>query len=225
MIAPPVVARALAIAVLALGAGCRPRASETPRAESGVPAANRAVGTTTTGDGDRCAALALTPSAAYTTIDVPPPPGLLHASRFDSGASRALAFVDPPAGWQMPAGVTFEIVGAPRVERERIVVRGTLANTTATPQRVYLWDAGLGLFPLALTGTGITRHPVDPQTQRPEVYPATSLYLLPAGAQWTFESAVILPCYTFKPGQSATVRWTLTSEDHHIDGAIEVKLP
>ena len=73
-----------------------------------------------------------------------------------------------PKDWRTPAGVTFRLVGAPRVERERVVIKAELVNATKTEQRLYLWEAGVGYFGADLVGNGIgLGRPVENQPPFP----------------------------------------------------------
>ena len=53
--------------------------------------------------------------------------------------------------WTLPAGVTFTLA-APTIEDRQIVLRGVLANTTTTPQPVFLTEAGAGFFHATVIG-------------------------------------------------------------------------
>ena len=139
--------------------------------------------------------------------------------------SGAPPFVPEPKDWRTPAGVTFRLVDAPRVERERVVIKAELVNATKTEQRLYLWEAGVGYFGADLVGNGIGRRQVENQQPFPEIIPATGLTILPAGAHWVFEIALILPCYTFTPGQEAKVSWYFNLADHASHGQVPIKLP
>jgi len=171
-------------------------------------------------------------TAAFPTVaaigdrDPSPPPGLQISTRFPgSGTPGAPPYVEMPKDWRVPPGVTFRIVGTPRVERGRITLRGQLANTTKTKQRLYLWEAGHGLFQLMLVGDGVAQRPVDARQQPPEVYPATAMYTIPAGARWRFESSIDLRSYAFPSGETATLYWEFNSADHMLRSEIAVKLP
>jgi hypothetical protein len=133
--------------------------------------------------------------------------------------------VPEPKDWRTPAGVSFQLVGAPRVERERVVIKGELVNATKTEQRLYLWEAGVGYFGADLIGNGIGRRPIETQESFPGVLPATGLTVLPAAAHWVFELALILPCYTFTPGQEAKVHWYFNLIDNASQGLVSIKLP
>ncbi len=171
----------------------------------------------------RCVELA-GPNGGHVGVgDHPPPPGVRSSNQWtrDPGAPP---FVPAPKGWRTPAGVTFRLAGAPRVERERVVIKGELVNATKAEQRLYLWEAGMGYFGAELVGSGIARRPLD-QPRLPEIYPATGLTILPAGVHWVFEIALYLPCYTHAPGQEAKVAWTFNLADGSSHGEVPIKLP
>ena len=206
----------LAIGVSALGCRARLGGSSAQAASAGPDA-----GLVT----DRCGALSGPLGAAFASVgDHPVPPGVRSSSQWHTDPD-APPFAPPPKDWRTPAGVTFRLVGAPRVERERIIIRGELTNASKTEQRIYVWEAGMGMFPPMLGGSGVARKPIDPARRFPEIYPATSLMVLPAGMHWVWEMAVILPCYTYTPGQAATVYWGFNSIDNAFHGELPVKLP
>jgi hypothetical protein len=208
-------ARRMALASLAatlVTAGCRAKA-----APAGGASGGRA-------EAARCLALAGPRGGSVGVGDHPPPPGVRSSNQWtrDPGAPP---FVPEPKGWKTPPGVTFKLAGAPRVERERVVIKGELVNATKTEQRVYLWEAGMGFFGADLVGNGIGRRPLENPQPFPEVYPATGLTVLPAGARWVFEIALILPCYTYTQGQEAMIHWYFNLADHSSQGQVPVKLP
>jgi hypothetical protein len=176
----------------------------------------------------RCASLTGPSRASFTSAGLPAhprPPGVRSSSQWsrDPGAPP---FEPAPKGWRRPAGVSFQLLGAPRVEGERIILKGELVNASKTEQRVYLWEAGMGYFGAQLLGSGVARRPPENQPALPEIYPATGLTVLPAGVHWLFEIALILPCYTYTPGQSATVDWSFNLADQEgVRGQLPVKLP
>jgi hypothetical protein len=209
----------VAFAVIGLGAalaaaGCRANAKP---AAAGAASGDRS-------EAGRCVALAGPRGGSVGVGDHPPPPGLRSSTQWtrDPGAPP---FVPEPKGWRTPAGVTFRLVGAPRVERERIVIKGELVNATKTEQRLYLWEAGMGYFGADLLGNGIARRPLGTRQQIPEIYPATGLVVFPAAAKWVFELALILPCYTYTPGQEAMLNWYFNLADNAAHGQLPVKLP
>ena len=209
----------VAFAVIGLGAalvttGCRGKAKAAP---AGGTSGGRS-------DAARCVALGGSRTGSVGVGDHPPPPGLRSSNQWtrDPGAPP---FVPEPKDWKTPAGVTFRLVGGPRAERERVVIKGELVNATKTEQRLYLWEAGVGYFGADLVGNGIDRRPLENQPPFPGILPATGLTVLPAGAHWVFELALILPCYTFTPGQEAKVHWYFNLIDNASQGQVPITLP
>ncbi len=162
----------------------------------------------------------------YTGGNAAPAPGVTRDER-----DRA-QLVAEAAAWSMPAGVTFALVGPPSVRGPQLVLRGELANATATPQPVFLTEAGVGYFSATLTGAGLTRRAqppagaLEPGVQAPPaLFPEPHRFVLAPGARWVFELAIELACWQLAPGQTVNAHWWFGTAGTVQQGDVTVTLP
>jgi hypothetical protein len=134
-----------------------------------------------------------------------------------------------PAGWRRAAAVRF-VVAAPERRGSRLVLRGVVENTSATPQQVFLEEAGTGYFHATLTGEGLRRRtvtapPLPPGvTAPPALLPMTHGYTLAPGARWTHVVEVELGCWSLEGQATVNVHWWFIVAGDALQGDLPARL-
>jgi hypothetical protein len=134
-----------------------------------------------------------------------------------------------PAGWRRAAAVRF-VVAAPERRGSRLVLRGVVENTSATPQPVFLEEAGTGYFHATLTGEGLRRRtvtapPLPPGvTAPPALLPMTHGYTLAPGARWTHVVEVELGCWSLEGQATVNVHWWFIVAGDALQGDLPARL-
>lgn len=129
--------------------------------------------------------------------------------------------------WSAPQGVTFTLTGAPRVEAQRVVLRGELRNDTAAPQTVMLTEGGGGFFYATIARQESSRRVVAAPTEGappPVALPEPHAWTLAPGARWSFETAVLLGCWELPPQSRVSVHWWFGLTNANVQGELAVQL-
>jgi hypothetical protein len=131
--------------------------------------------------------------------------------------------------WDLPAGVTFALLGAPGVSGDRVVIRGELVNATEAPVDVFLSEAGVGYFSATLVGDDLVRRTFPPTPAagppRPALFPEPHRFTLAPGVHWPIETSVTLLCWQLTRPTTVRAHWWLNVEGESLEGEVPVALP
>lgn len=156
-------------------------------------------------------------------IATPTPPEVRPDQR-DSPALAAEA-----ARWRRPPSVRFTVAVSPTRRGSRVELVGTLTNTSSTPQRVFLVEAGAGFFHATITGSNAVRRTFEPVRPPPGITPPPSLlpepsgFTLAPGARWTHAVEVELDCWYIRPRSTVNVHWWFSFANESLQGDLPVR--
>lgn len=144
-------------------------------------------------------------------------------------ASGREGVIAAAAGWHLPDGVTFALVGSPTVVGEQVTLRGEVVNTTAAPVDVFLSEAGAGYFTATFVGEELVRRTFPPSPSsgppRPVLFPEPHRFTLAPGAHWPIETSVTTLCWELTRPVTVKVHWWMSFEGDTRQGEVPVLLP
>lgn len=143
----------------------------------------------------------------------------------DTGDRQAV--ISAAEAWDLPAGVTFALLGAPGVSGDRVVLRGELVNATDAPVDVFLSEAGAGFFSATLVGDELVRRslPPGPPGGPPALFPEPHRFTLAPGVHWPIETSVTLLCWELTRPSTVRMHWWLNVHGESLEGEVPVALP